>query len=318
MDALFGDLPVIDSLSEVFGAAVVQDDPSGLLSAMSLQGRIDRHYLRNDDWSHEELLTQCGALTCSQARFFAMLAKVLHPMTRRDAEQADLAVALGAALLRDGFTVRQTGVESGYAIYGVVRASMGVAGGMKNLIFASIGEKPELIFRDAINNDVEIVKHADKALIFDRSLPSSGLLRWKDLRDWWAERQGVDDPVEAKSQLYRRLLQAVRSSGSAGEYALFHCYYERYGSALGDRLPALIPQVYLHYDPYTRRQRGDEQLLARQRMDLLLMLERGVRVVIEVDGAASLRGRGSGEPGPVHREPATLCRDGEPKTAGSS
>ena len=51
-----------------------------------------------------------------------------------------------------------------------------------------------------------------------------------------------------------------------------------------DRLPALIPQVYLHYDPYTRRQRGDEQILARQRMDFLLMLEHGVRVVIEIDG----------------------------------
>lgn len=223
-------------------------------------------------------------MTCSQARFFALLEKVLHPMTRRDAEQAELAVALSVALLRDGFEVRQTGVESGYAIYGVVRASTGVAGSMKNLIFASIGDKPELIFRDAINNDVEIVKHADKVLIFDRPLPSSGLLLWKDLRDWWAEQHDIDDPVVAKAQLYRRLLQAVRSSGSAGEFALFHGYYERYGVELGDRLPALIPQVYLHYDPYTIRQRGDEQVLARQRMDLLLMLDRGVRVVMEVDG----------------------------------
>lgn len=65
---------------------------------------------------------------------------------------------------------------------------------------------------------------------------------------------------------------------------MFQGYYERYGGLLGDRLPALIPQVYLHYDPYTRRQRGDEQFLARQRMDFLLMLEQGVRIVIEIDG----------------------------------
>lgn len=102
-----------------------------------------------------------------------MLAQVLHPMTRRDAEQAELAAALGTALLRDGFTGRQIGVESGYAIYGAVRASSGVAGGMKNLIFASIGEKSELIFRDAINNDVEIVKHAEKVLIFDRTIATT-------------------------------------------------------------------------------------------------------------------------------------------------
>lgn len=46
VDTLIGELPVIDSLSEVFGAAVVQDDPSGLLSPMSLQGRSLRCWLR--------------------------------------------------------------------------------------------------------------------------------------------------------------------------------------------------------------------------------------------------------------------------------
>lgn len=285
--SLFGELPLIDSLREVFGVSVIHDDPAelaGLLGRTSLHGQIVQHCLRNDDWSHEELLTQCGALTCSQTRFFALLTKLLHPMTRRDAEQAELAIAVGEALRRDGFTVRQTGVESGYAIYGVTRAQAGVAGAMKNLIFASIGEKPELVFRDAVNNDVEIVKHADKVLVFDRPLPSSGLLLWKDLRDWYAELQGISDPGSAKEQLFRRLRQAVLSARSAGEFAVFQGYYERYGSSLGDRLPALIPQVYLHYDPYTRRQRGDEQFLTRQRMDFLLMLEQGVRIVIEIDG----------------------------------
>ncbi|WP_175670870.1 hypothetical protein [Burkholderia ambifaria] len=74
-------------------------------------------------------------------------------MTRRDAEQANLAIAIGTALRWDGFTVRQTSVKSGYVIYGAVRALAGVTGAMKNLIFASIGEKSELVFRDAVNND---------------------------------------------------------------------------------------------------------------------------------------------------------------------
>lgn len=282
--SLFGELSLIDSLREVFGASVIQDDATGLLDRTSLHGQIVQHCLRNDDWSHDELLTHCGALTCSQTRFFALLAKLLHPMTRRDAEQAELATAIDAILRRDGFTVRQTSVESGYAIYGVVRTRSGVAGAMKNLIFASIGEKPELVFRDAVNNEVEIVKHADKVLVFDRPLPSSGLLLWKDLRDWYAELQGISDPDMAKEQLFRRLRRTVLGARSAGEFAVFQGYYERFGSSLGDRLPALIPQVYLHYDPYTRRQRGDEQFLARQRMDFLLMLEHGVRIVIEVDG----------------------------------
>jgi very-short-patch-repair endonuclease len=104
------------------------------------------------------------------------------------------------------------------------------------------------------------------------------------LRAWFAEVNGIESPELAKKQLFRRLNQSVLAARSAGEFALFKCYYERYGAALGDRLPVLIPQVYLHYDPYTRRQRGDEQVLSRQRMDFLMLLEHGVRIVIEVDG----------------------------------
>lgn len=228
---LFGELPLLDSLSEIFGVGIIQDDPGGILGRDSLERQIAQHCIRNDDWRHEELLIRCGGLTCSQARFFGLLEKLLHPMTRRDAEQGELAERIGQSLKRDGFTVRQIGAESGYAVYGVVRTQLGVAGEMKNLIFASTGEKPELVFRDAVNNDVEIVKNADKVLIFDRPLPSSGLLLWQDLQDWWAHAYGVADASVAKAQLYRRLLQAVRSARSAGEYALFHCYYERYGGA---------------------------------------------------------------------------------------
>lgn len=282
---LFGELPLLDSLGAVFGDAVIRDDITGILGRDSLERQIVQHCIRNeDDWSNEELLTRCGVLNCSQTRFFALIEKLLHPMTRRDAEQAALAEALSVVLKRDGFTVRQVSSESGYAVYGIVRVLAGVTGEMKNLIFASIGEKPQLVFRDAVNNDVEIVKNADKVLIYDQQLPSSGQLLWKDLQSWWAQTHSLSDPTSAKAPLYKRLLQAVRGANSAGEFAIFHCYYERFGSRLGDKLPALIPQVYLHYDPYTRRERGDEKFLERQRMDFLLMLEHGVRIVIEVDG----------------------------------
>lgn len=60
-----------------------------------------------------------------------------------------------------------------------------------------------------------------------------------------------------------------------------------FGPKLGDRLPALIPQVYLHYDPFTQAERvqlGMGSVLARQRMDFLMLLDGRVRIVIEVDG----------------------------------
>jgi len=51
-------------------------------------------------------------------------------------------------------------------------------------------------------------------------------------------------------------------------------------------IPALLPQVYLHYDPYTKAhyQPGTSPPLPRQRMGFLLLLPNRVRVVIECDG----------------------------------
>ncbi len=282
---LFGELPLIDTLCEVFGENQIRSPGFEFFGRTGLEENIQQHYIRNpEDWSNEELLTHCGAMSCSQTRFFSLLEKVLDPMARRDAEQNELAEALTQALKRDGFVVQQVAAQSGYPIFGVARVQAGVVGAMKNIIFASIGEKPELVFRDAVNNDVEIVRNADNVLVYDRPLPTSGMLLWKDLRGWWQETHGIEDAATAKDRLYLRLLQSVRATNSPGEFAVFRGYYERYGASLGEKLPALLPQVYLHYDPYTKRERGEEQFLVRQRMDFLLMLDYGIRVVIEVDG----------------------------------
>ena len=281
---LFGERDLIDVLCEVFGESRIRSTGFEYFGRSGLEANIVQHCIKNEDWSNEELLTHCGAISCSQTRFFSLLQKLLDPMVRRDEEQSNLAIELSQALKRDGFVVQQVGAQSGYPIFGVVRAQAGVAGAMKNIIFASTGEKPQLVFRDAVNNDVDIVRNADKVLIYDRPLPASGMLLWRDLQLWWQETNSVKDPDAAKEQLYRRLLQSVRTTNSPGEFAIFRGYYERYGATLADKLPALLPQVYLHYDPYTKRERGDEKFLARQRMDFLLMLDYGVRIVIEVDG----------------------------------
>ncbi len=282
-DDLFGERPVIDVLAAIFGKVVIKDNKFDFVTPAMLVGEIRQHFLNNPDWSAEDLLIQCGALTCSHARFVKLLEEVIHPTTRRDEEQTTLAERIGKALHRAGFTIQVIGSDSGYPIYGVVRLQTSVSGALKNLIFASTGPKPELVFRDAINNDVEITKNAEHVLVYDIPLPPQGALEWKHLRDWWATSHSVGEE-EAKAQLYKRLNQSVRSARSPGEYAIFRSYYKLYMPILGDKLPALLPQVFLHYDPYTKRQRGDEQFLARQRMDFLLMLEHGVRIVIEVDG----------------------------------
>ncbi|GLC28240.1 hypothetical protein [Roseisolibacter agri] len=95
--------------------------------------------------------------------------------------------------------------------------------------------------------------------------------------------------------MYRRL----RASLDAGiERPFFEHYFKACRARLGDRLPALVPQVYLHYDPKSVHERvrlaaaaprpaatdGDALPLPRQRMDFLLLLPGQVRVVLELDG----------------------------------
>ena len=49
-------------------------------------------------------------------------------------------------------------------------------------------------------------------------------------------------------------------------------------------LPALIPQVYLYYDPKTKDVRGKNEIFEHQRMDFMLIISSDHRVVIEIDG----------------------------------
>ena len=172
----------------------------------------------------------------------------------------------------------------------------GVAGEMKNLIFAADGPKPEFVFSDAINNDLVVVKNDQFCLIYDEPLDPDGLT-WRQLGEWWArrERMTAAADVDVWRSLHSRLQRSLGTNGA--ELRVFGAYARRYRE-LGPNIPALLPQVYLHYDPYTRAHRGSGlPPLARQRMDFLLLLPNRVRVVIECDGVQHYAdGGGSADP----------------------
>jgi very-short-patch-repair endonuclease len=65
---------------------------------------------------------------------------------------------------------------------------------------------------------------------------------------------------------------------------------------LKEKLPALIPQVYLHYDPYTSKQLKGEKRLSRERMDFLLLLPYRKNIVIEIDGQQHYSENGKASP----------------------
>jgi hypothetical protein len=169
-----------------------------------------------------------------------------------------------------------------------------VAGDLKNLIFAANGPKPRIVLRDAINNVIEIVENAERCLVYDRPLAEHGLT-WGELVDWWMERcRSTVTRQEAARALYTRLSQSLANEA---ERFFFRTYCARYARFDGATFPALVPQVYLHYDPYVRSQLGDQPgQLKRQRMDFLLLLPQRARVVLEIDGVQHYADDGAPSP----------------------
>lgn len=290
---LFGDLDLFEEL-EVLSPTWDSASPWSTYGYSTLRQAVQQHFVRNEDKTSSELLIACGALKCSQQRFFDLLARLTHPECRRGKEQLALVAAFNEVLVADGFALTMTGELSRHPVYEVRAVSEGSAASPKNLIFSSINTKPDLVLVDAISNDVSIVNDSD-ALIYDLVIPSSGLA-WNDLARWWMDRQELPDIDSGRRALFKRLREAVRATGSPGEYAVFDAYYAHFSQALGDRLPALVPQVYLHYDPRTSAERGADRALVRQRMDFLLLLEHGARIVVEVDGQQHFAENGRASP----------------------
>jgi very-short-patch-repair endonuclease len=277
-DDLSGEQNVLDLVRRFFPVDTLGAD---FFAGRSLASDIERHMILNfGDWSVEYLFEKIGALSCSRDRFSRLIEAALHPLGRRGPAQAALAAELNVVLRRDGYVLAVEGEESGYPVYRLRSLTRGVAGAPKNLIFASNGPKPEIGFSDAINNDIVILSNAESCLIYDRPIRRDGLL-WSELVDWWValEGRGSGDSARALG------LRLRASLASDAERSLFEVYFRLYKSRLGSALPALIPQVYLHYDPAIVKYLGHRAPLPRQRMDFLMLLPNHQRVVIEVDGA---------------------------------
>jgi hypothetical protein len=230
-------------------------------------------------WDATDIFERIGAFRCSTRRFIQLLDDTLDPLLREAAAQLTFVQMLQPLLKVDHYEVAEVGQISGRKTYAVRQIQRGVDGRAKNLIFASIGPKPLLGFRDAIDNDIAILAHGESCLIYDR--PIGDGLRWSELVAWWAEREGVSDDSEARKTLGSRLQLSLNEGP---ERDLFNTYFKTFTRRLGETLPALIPQVYLHYDPEVVSRVVNRDALLRQRMDFLLLFPGRQRIVIEIDG----------------------------------
>jgi hypothetical protein len=234
--------------------------------------------------THHQLFESFGYLSWPDKRIFNMLEALVYPTTRKGAEQAEWVERLNKVLVADDFELREVERLSGCPIFAVNQRRRRTHRHVKNLIFASNGPKPELGLSDAIHNDIVVLSNAEHSLFYDESVGDEGL-SWTTLIAWWARAERLDPESKETRKAFGKRLQA--SIASPPEQRLFRTYFRIYAPKLETRLPALIPQVYHHYDPDTFRQlgqRGLERRFLNQRMDFLMLPPGGARVVLEVDG----------------------------------
>ena len=144
---------------------VLDDNPLDFFggTGRSLRKAIHQHVHRNpEDWSVEELFDKLGAFDASNRRFCLFLEGLASPDVLPDeAAQRHFVQIVNRSLQGCGVTMRESDIKEGYPIFNVVSTLAAPMGRPKNLIFAS-SVKPDIRFRDAVNNDIEIVTNADK------------------------------------------------------------------------------------------------------------------------------------------------------------
>lgn len=277
---------------------VLDDDPfSGWLSGPGhgLGARSDQHVFRSrGDRTVEELFEQLGAFDAGDARFVRFLEGLVRADVIPDEQTQRWVVdIINPHLHAVAAELREVGDDGGYPVFHVVSTRSARTGQPKTLIFATLA-KPDIRFGDVLDNDMEILSDPDDVLAYDCPISADGLL-WRDLQTWWQATRDIPDDAEAKRSLYKRLVRSLPEPEiSPPQRHLFDLYHEIHGPAVHN-LPALLPEVWLHWDPKTVRERGREALL-RFRMDFLLLLPRGQRVVLEVDGSQHYTRNGQPDP----------------------
>lgn len=149
-------------------------------------------------------------------------------------------------------------------------------GNIMNIIFGANKYKPEIILDDALENKIEIVKNKEYCLIYDKDIKNNSLT-WGELSLWW---------TSSNSTKLSEVLLDIYDSGFSNEKKFLQSYLEYSSKRNYEELPALIPEVYLHYDPKTLKQLTVEKegkRLIHQRMDFLMLIN-GNRIIIELDG----------------------------------
>ncbi|KOY86527.1 hypothetical protein AD998_10565 [bacterium 336/3] len=279
-----GQLDIISFLDKIWSLDSISSQDSRFNTA---RGDIWQHMINNNDFTLRYLYFEYFDLINSYDEIFIkFLETFIHPDVRFDLEDINKnVIRINKHLKGDNYEMAISEMISGYPVYKIrkIAQQLGTKS-PKNIIFASNGLKPEIILTDTLDNEIEIVKNGEFCLIYDEQINDFQGLTWKTLIDWWKNKnQGLfDKDIDYERDLYKRLEDSLNENES--EKFLFFNYFKVFKDILQEKLPALIPQVYLHYDPKTIKELSGVKRVSQQRIDFLLLLPNNIRIILEIDG----------------------------------
>lgn len=237
---------------------------------------ILRHMVNNDDLSYKDLLEDVlKVIYVSDSTFIRFLEELVYPDIHEEQRQKEYVDTLNSYLKNDGYNLINTNHVSGKPIYNLQKSLRGVSNEIKNIIFAGIGGKPDIVIDDSLSNTIKLVDNGANCLIYNQPILAHGL-SWRELVEWWSSK---NYSVEIGNALFKRLIESMDSNPEKN----FMWVYYTFIIKKKPELPALIPQVYCHYDPKSANMRNGA-VYVHQRMDFLMLFSDRERVVIEIDG----------------------------------
>lgn len=140
------------------------------------------------------------------------------------------------------------------------------------LVFAA-NNKSECRF-DVVNNTMKYKKNDKSYLVFDDEISMEEGIKVRHLKKWWSKQNNTSTTLENKMN------ESIREDATF-QKLVFNTYKNKIESSLGDKVPALLPEVELYHNSYTKKQNPDSE---PQRMDFCLVLKNRKMILIELDG----------------------------------
>lgn len=250
---VFGTKNIIPELSKVF--------------------QIPKSLYELEERTVETILEHLGLYNSSAMTFRRFLRLLANSDLRDESEKRILVAKINEVLEKDGVVLALDESKS-YQYYTVKKQEYKPNKAPEYLIFGAIGTKPNIGISDALDGTVSVISDDGDPLTYDRKIIDH--LNWSDMEDWWDEIN-----INPNLTLRKRLIDCL---DSPPEQLFFKSYFSLFQAKLGEKLPALIPQVYIAYDPMRAKDLEGGKTRIRQRIDFLMILPNLKRVIIEIDG----------------------------------